>query len=186
MARRRKRKNVLASLNDEKCELEMTPMIDVTFLLLIFFMCTLKFKILEGKLGAYLPKDVGVNPQDAEPVEKVDIRIDVKNAGNKMVEEYDKAAGKVVVRPFTAEDAAAKRRFVYDSTRVVRYGIGPKKTNDIAEVVKALKAYRKRDPEKKATIDPRTGVTNADVILVLDAAIDAGYEDITFKGSFEK
>ena len=38
---------------DEKCELQMTPMIDVTFLLLIFFMCTLKFKVLEGKLGAY-------------------------------------------------------------------------------------------------------------------------------------
>ncbi|MDF1837417.1 MAG: biopolymer transporter ExbD, partial [Planctomycetota bacterium] len=40
--------------------MDMTPMIDVTFLLLIFFMCTLKFKVLEGKLTAYLPKDVGV------------------------------------------------------------------------------------------------------------------------------
>ena len=45
----------------------MTPMIDVTFLLLIFFMCTLKFKILEGKLGAYLPKDVGVQTTEARP-----------------------------------------------------------------------------------------------------------------------
>ena len=181
-----KRKNVMASLVEEKCELQMTPMIDVTFLLLIFFMCTLKFKILEGKLGAYLPKDVGVNPQDAEPIEKVDIRIDVKNAGNKLVEEYLSTAGEVVRRPFTQQDAIDKKRFSYDNTRVVRYSIGPKKTNDIAEVVKSLTAYRKRDPEKKATIDPREGVTNADVILVLDAAIDAGYEDITFKGSFEK
>ena len=57
--------NALDEIMGEKCELEMTPMIDVTFLLLIFFMCTLKFKVLEGKLGPYLPKDVGVNPQDA-------------------------------------------------------------------------------------------------------------------------
>ncbi|MEL6716433.1 MAG: biopolymer transporter ExbD, partial [Planctomycetota bacterium] len=49
-------KGILAKIADEKHELEMTPMIDVTFLLLIFFMCTLKFKVLEGKLGAYLPK----------------------------------------------------------------------------------------------------------------------------------
>ncbi len=61
----------LEEVADDDCEMEMTPMIDVTFLLLIFFMCTLKFKTLEGKLAAYLPKDVGVNQTDAEPIEKV-------------------------------------------------------------------------------------------------------------------
>ena len=170
----------LKEIATEEVEMEMTPMIDVTFLLLIFFMCTLKFKVLEGKLGAYLPKDVGVNTTQAEPVEKVDIRLDVINAGNKMRPTRD---GLV---PYTAEDAAANRRFVYDATRVIQYTVGPKRTRKIDEVVKSLKAYRKADPEKKATIDPRTGVTNKDVVIVLDAAIDAGYEDITFKGSFER
>ena len=37
----------------------MTPMIDVVFLLLIFFMCASKFRIPEGALRAYLPKDSG-------------------------------------------------------------------------------------------------------------------------------
>jgi biopolymer transport protein ExbD len=41
-------------------KLDMTPMIDVIFQLLIFFMCSLKFKSLEGKLASYLPKDVGL------------------------------------------------------------------------------------------------------------------------------
>jgi len=36
----------IKEINEEEHELEMTPMIDVTFLLLIFFMCTLKFKTL--------------------------------------------------------------------------------------------------------------------------------------------
>ena len=44
--------SMLQELNEDKCEMEMTPMIDVTFLLLIFFLCTLKFKLLEGKLQA--------------------------------------------------------------------------------------------------------------------------------------
>ena len=61
MAKKKKKESELARFSKETCDLPMTPMIDVTFLLLIFFMCTLKFKTLEGKLAAYLPKDVGVN-----------------------------------------------------------------------------------------------------------------------------
>ena len=41
---------------------DMTPMIYVVFQLMIFFMSTIKFKTMEGKLSAYLPKDVGVDP----------------------------------------------------------------------------------------------------------------------------
>ncbi len=41
--------------------MEMTPMIDVTFLILIFFMCTLRFRSLESKLAAYLPHNEGLN-----------------------------------------------------------------------------------------------------------------------------
>ena len=74
----------LKLMEEEKCDLEMTPMIDVTFLLLIFFMCTLKFKTLEGKLSAHLPKDVGVNQSDAEPIEKVEILMRVKVEGRKI------------------------------------------------------------------------------------------------------
>ncbi len=68
----------------EEHEMDMTPMIDVTFLLLIFFMCTLRFKTLEGKLAAFLPKDVGVNQMDAEPIEKVEILVRVRVPGTKM------------------------------------------------------------------------------------------------------
>ena len=62
----------------KETKMEMTPMIDVTFLLLIFFLCTIKFKILEGKIPAYLPKDVGVNttPIDKQ-LEKIEIDLGV-------------------------------------------------------------------------------------------------------------
>ncbi len=51
-------------------------MIDVTFLLLIFFMCTLNFRTLEGHLSAYLPKDAGVN--DGLPAEPPTPPIDLE------------------------------------------------------------------------------------------------------------
>lgn len=46
---------------ETKAEMSMTPMIDITFQLLIFFMLGVKFKLLEQKLNSYLPKDTGPN-----------------------------------------------------------------------------------------------------------------------------
>lgn len=60
----------------EDVPMELTPMIDVTFLLLIFFIVTIKFKVLEGKLETELPKDVGVNTSPIDDIlEKVEITI---------------------------------------------------------------------------------------------------------------
>ncbi|MCI0342172.1 MAG: biopolymer transporter ExbD [Planctomycetales bacterium] len=55
-------------------DLNMTPMIDCVFQLLIFFMCATKFKTLEGKLLAYLPKDKGLKNVKIEE-QKLPIRV---------------------------------------------------------------------------------------------------------------
>ena len=44
----------------EKAEMDMTPMIDIVFQLLIFFLLSAKFIALEGQLASYLPKDRGL------------------------------------------------------------------------------------------------------------------------------
>jgi len=55
-------------------EMQLTPMIDVTFLILIFFMCSINFKLLDGKLSAYLPNDKGVNaPELTVNLERIKI-----------------------------------------------------------------------------------------------------------------
>jgi biopolymer transport protein ExbD len=60
----------------EEVVMDLTPMIDVTFLLIIFFLCTIKFKTLEGKLETQLPKDVGVNATPVDQLlDKVEIHI---------------------------------------------------------------------------------------------------------------
>ena len=171
----------LKEIQDEKQEMPMTPMIDVTFLLLIFFMCTLKFKTLEGKLAAYLPKDVGVNLMDAEPIEKVEILVRVRKEGTKL---------KPVSRTETVVYGPQHTgRYLWDDDRVLEYQIGPYKTRDLEKLRERLSIiYRERmaanEEKVPATIDARPGTCNKDVVDVLDQAIDAGFTDITFVGAW--
>ncbi len=162
----------LQELQNEKNEMEMTPMIDVTFLLLIFFMCTLKFKTLEGKLAAYLPKDVGVNQTQAEPIEKVEIMLQVQNEGNKL-DPYGE--------PWDGEG-----RFVYDDTRVIQYSVGAQKSTNLKDISARLDKLHEAEPERPATIDARPGTVYADVVRVLDVALAADFTDITFVGAYDK
>ncbi|MBL6721784.1 MAG: biopolymer transporter ExbD [Planctomycetes bacterium] len=179
--------SMLNDLASEEVEMEMTPMIDVTFLLLIFFMCTLKFKTLEGKLSAYLPKDVGVNSSSAEPIEKVEILVRVRQEGAKL---------NVEGRPY--DDPTGEKRFVWNrdpklgSARVMEYSVLNKKTNDLAELTQILtrvhdqrQATMKDGKKVPATIDPRSGSVYSDVVPVLDAAVAAGFTDITFVGAYD-
>ncbi len=57
-------------------ELQMTPMIDIVFQLLIFFLLSAKFIALEGHLGSYLPKDKGLNT-DVVPIDDANVTLDL-------------------------------------------------------------------------------------------------------------
>jgi biopolymer transport protein ExbD len=57
-------------------EPDLTPMIDVVFLLLVFFMCTLSFAVLEGRLATHMPKDAGPNPAVAELLTPLELGVE--------------------------------------------------------------------------------------------------------------
>ncbi len=172
MAKRKRKKNaVLQDAMKSNTTMEMTPMIDVTFQLLIFFMLTIKFKILEGKLAAYLPKDVGVNQSDAEPKEKTDIRVSVLKEGSKL-DPYDDVAW------------SGQGAFRYGDDRELLFAVGPHKTKVLGDLRSRLRKMYEVDPEEAAaTIDAARGTVYEDIIGVLDVTISAGFSDITFKGA---
>ena len=152
-------------------------MIDVTFLIIIFFLC-LEFKTLEGKLAANLPKDVGVNTSKAEPMEKLDIRIVCPKGGWGKKKLTDTVYAK------------NQRRFELIGHKVYWY-IGPKKVTTIPGLEKELRKQAKKkvlDPKTKTlktkpiTIKAGPGVTYGDVTAVVDIALDAKFEEITFGG----
>jgi biopolymer transport protein ExbD len=45
--------------NDNPVGIQVVPMVDIIFCLCVFFMCSMKFKELEGKFESWLPKDKG-------------------------------------------------------------------------------------------------------------------------------
>jgi biopolymer transport protein ExbD len=166
MARRRKR----APIDLSPLKGDMTPMIDVVFQLLIFFMLTIEFKQLEGKLAAYLPKDVGVNQSQAEPKEKVEIVLRVAAEGTKL-------------DPISGLAWSGEGPFKYGDDRKIDISIGPKTTRDLEELKRRLKDLRLQDPERPATIDAYPETVYEDVIKVLDVVLLADYSDVTFIGA---
>ena len=169
--------SVLDEIANEKQEMEMTPMIDVTFLLLIFFMCTIKFKTLEGKLSAFLPKDVGSNTTQAEPKETIKVKMTVVTPGVKL--------GPRGEREY---DPATDERFTYGDDRQITISVQSRTYATFDEARDRLVELKQlgADEPDPVEIDPRKGVVYAEVAKALDAVLQADFTEVTFSGSYEE
>ena len=61
--------------SDNPVNMNVVPMIDILFCLCVFFMCSFKFKELEGRLGAWLPKDLGNGPMLTDPPPEIRVAL---------------------------------------------------------------------------------------------------------------
>ena len=163
--------NALGSIREERAELDMTPMIDVTFLLLIFFMCTLRFKVLEGQLTAFLPKDVGQDVSQAVPLEKVQVSVRLIDPGNKM-----NAAG---TAPYADKSGQSRHTF---HNRQLRYGVGTQTFQSLPAFTEAIRRVRATG-QLPCVLRTYEGVILEDVIPVLDGLTAVGFADIAFAGA---
>lgn len=148
----------------DEIKMDFTSMIDVTFLLLIFFVVTLKFKVLEGRLDASLPKDMGTAAAPSPEIEKINVILLVSDPGT---------LGK-----------DPDNRFLQKYTgRKVRYEVGTQVFRSLEDLQGFLAIQNKA--ETPVTIDPRKGVINEDVMVVLDVIIREKFEKVSFAGTFE-
>ncbi len=175
-----RRKQRLEENTKNNADMEMTPMIDVTFLLLIFFMCTIKFKTLEGKLSAYLPKDKGVNPvpQDEPPEPPIEVKLNVRKEGTKLG-----PRGKEVYNPNNSKHS----RFTFASDREITIRVEAKEyaTVDLAFERLVVLHADEFQRERGVKIDARDGIVYDDVVRLLDAVIKAGFTAVEFEGYYE-
>jgi biopolymer transport protein ExbD len=163
MARRTRRPTAPA------VKMDLTPMIDVTFLLLIFFMLTLEFATLDSKLESRLPKQDGVNPGHVPEVERARVVIEVVAEGTRLEPEGD--------GPWSG---VGPHRFGPD--RVLRYTCGPRAFRALADVRAYLAAELARDPEVELVLDARRDTTYADAVSVIDLAGLVGIDTVTLAG----
>lgn len=152
MAKKRKKPS-----KTEDPKLEIAPMLDVTFLLLIFFICTIKFKTLEGRLDAYLPKDMGSQRTSSETLENIEVRLRPKdNVTNVYV-------GRTLVERITSQDKEE------DISRSL--------TKLQAEIRRVNRALQEESP---CIIDPDPQTPHGHVVAVLNTIMAEELEKVTF------
>ncbi|MGQ0612805.1 MAG: ExbD/TolR family protein [Planctomycetaceae bacterium] len=69
-----------AAQTKDDAKLDLTPVIDISFLLIVFFLC-LPFKTLDAKLQAFLPTDKGIVANPQPPDAEVRIQVGVLARG---------------------------------------------------------------------------------------------------------
>ena len=149
----------------------MTPMIDVTFLLLIFFMCTLKFKTLEGRLAAYLPNDAGMSTEQSEPENAIDIGIHVVNPGTKL-----SPAGQLW-------SGTQGTRYVFDEDRKVTYSLGPKGGLSLGELKSRLVNFDMTAYPRGVVLAANEDAVQKEAVGVLDLLMESGIDKVSIKGA---
>ncbi len=80
--------------NDNPCPMNVVPLIDIIFCLLLFFMCSFHFKQLEGKMEAWLPLDKGQNKPTSPtqpPLGEVRIVLEFDKARNQVVRKFGRS-----------------------------------------------------------------------------------------------
>jgi biopolymer transport protein ExbD len=155
---------------DDEARIEMTPMIDVTFLLLVFFLCTLRFKTLEGKLDAYLPKDVGLGVQPADLLEPIAVTLRVVAEGERRAEADPSRAW------------SGRGRYVF-AGRELAYRVGPRSAATPEALAARVRELKTAAPERDVKLDVGPGALHGEAVAVLDALSAEGITDIVLRGA---
>ena len=143
----------------EPASLPLTPMIDVVFLLLIFFLCTLRFRALEGKLAAALPRDAGSGIVRTLR-EEIGIRVRVVDPG----------------QPVDLRTVTPSAR----GGRLIAYRVAGTEYRSVAALELLLLELYRADPSLAVRIDAGAGTLVGEIVAVLDAALMAGFDEIGF------
>ena len=157
-------------------ELSLTSMIDVTFLLLVFFLCTLRFRSLEGKLASELPRNGGSAPTESL-TEKIEVGIDVIAAGTRV----SRSSGEPISE---SRSGAANASEPYDFVgRSIRWSVAGRAVADEQALVARLRAIHGADAELAVRVRAGIGVVYGEVVRTLDAIAEAGISDVGFTGA---
>ncbi len=167
----------------DETEMNMTPMIDVVFQLIVFFMLVLKFKSVDLRIQSELPKNKGIQATNQFVDEKPMITVKLFNHDT----ETDHAYTKIRIG----------NNYEVNLPKGKWSGIGQEDERRLEEykqakqqVVAAIKGMwtqlgQKDETQGEIKTPPPfgQGVPNGDVIMVLDAFLEAGVKSVEFEGA---
>ena len=168
----------------DETEMNMTPMIDIVFQLIIFFLLSLKFKTIDRRIDSQLPKDRGLAPTPATPpeFEKIKIKLFRKDKGLE-----DQAWTKIRIdntHTFALPKGLWPGTQKGDYGRLAEYD---SKFNDIEAVIRQKWAAQGNNEEvtgEIAAMPPDGGaVPHGDIVRVLDTFVKVGIKKVVFEGA---
>ena len=155
---------------------DMTPMIDVVFLLIIFFLC-IDFKVLEAKLPAYLPKHKGSMVELREPQPQLRLKIHCDKFGDEKLRPGSKTAYRLVGHEI---------HYTLDADRLETLADLDTKLSQIFRDKERCMVDDINIPGQMKVIgvvvEPDHGSVYGDVAAVVDALLTIGFPDVNFGG----
>jgi biopolymer transport protein ExbD len=160
--------------------LNMTPMIDIVFQLILFFLFSLRFKSLQYRIETALPKDRGLQatPQMVQDIPNIKITLFRENAETAQAFTKLKIAGGNAInlkpRKWTRD---MKTDTAIEDELDREYAPIQARIKELHDANKDLKGEIECPPPKGAAV-PHT-----DVIRVLDCFLAAGVTEVNFVGA---
>ena len=142
----------------ERVSLRLTPMIDVVFLLLVFFMYTARFRTLEGQLGVFLPRG-RASAEVAEELKK-----EMKSVTLSL--RWEAGRTSVTLEGAEFQDTDPEQLFGYLDLR--------------GAVTTKLLRLRELVPDSDIVIDSSFDVPVEYFVGAINSCVRAGWEKITF------
>ncbi|MHC4829905.1 MAG: ExbD/TolR family protein [Planctomycetota bacterium] len=167
----------------EELDMDMTPMIDIVFNLLIFFMCATKFRTEEGMIEAFLPKNRGQSSGTPQ-IDLNEVRIKLlwyDRSGRPTTVKTAREGGCVVIK--VGDELFNQAGELEDFTYKGRYL--PEKHPLWPELHKKLVAFSdgysgSSEQGLPVIIDARKQVPTKFVISTLNEVVRAKVKDVTF------
>ena len=171
----------------EDTELNMTPMIDIVFQLIVFFLLTLKFKSVDHRIESQLPKDRGIQAiqQNVTDIPLITVKLFRYNVGDAQAAFTRVRIGQDKTIDLPKGEWSGE--FAKDAPRLEEYD---RKMKAVVQAITQIWAAQDNNPEVKGEIKTPSqqlgagsAVPHGDVVRVLDAFLSAGITDVKFEGS---
>ncbi len=167
----------VSNLGRGSVSFNMTPMIDVVFLLIIFFLC-IDFKTLEAKLPAFLPKDRGGHTTYCLE-EQLSVKIVCQQWGHEQPRYPGRADLPHRLVGHRTHWFVNARRF--DDAEKMRLSLTGIAADPTRRVLDPKMPGRKR--LMSVVVEPGVGAVYGDVARTVDLVRAAGFDDVQFGGA---
>jgi biopolymer transport protein ExbD len=169
---------------------DMTPMIDCVFQLLIFFMLTMQFKEVEGKLLSQLPKDKGLAPSHVLQPELQEVRIVLCAGGDTRMHLHDKGKHEKADKDNSTCKAMVEKIDVGELYLTEKHGKAAHNKQIYQQLAEKTKALCDAQPATKDATKKPPVILDADsetpyehIIGAVDACKVLGIDNVEFVGN---